>query len=123
MQIKQDYMMRQIHQLIEVLFGELLREKRKAKGNIAVIENEKFANLLGLVEQYEINQAENILFEEINANKPEDFEMALQFYQKLNEKDDAFLAKANYTREEIQQGIQDIAKIYGKEEWITLFLE
>ena len=73
------------------------------------------------MENYEINQAENILFETIDKNRLEDFEVALQFYQKINEKDDTFLAKANYTREEIRQGIQDIAKIYGKEEWTTLF--
>lgn len=121
MQIKQDYIMKQIQQLIEVLFGDLLRKKEKTTEYSTVLESEKLTKLLDLVENYEINQAENILFETIDKNRLEDLEVALQFYQKINEKDDTFLAKANYTREEIRQGIQDIAKIYGKEEWTKVF--
>ena len=108
MQIKQDY----INQVVK---------KEKTTEYSTVLESGKLTKLLDLVENYEINQAENILFETIDKNRLEDFEVALQFYQKINEKDDTFLAKANYTREEIRQGIQDIAKIYGKEEWTTLF--
>lgn len=61
----------------------------------------------------EINQAENLLFEELDAGDMEYLEMALAFYLYLNEFDDGFLYTGNYSREEIAEGIRAAAARFG----------
>ena len=63
------------------------------------------------------------MFEKINLTNIEDFKLALLFYQYVNEKDNEFLEKSNYSREEIEQGIKDISKKYRYENIVDLFLK
>lgn len=125
MHIEQDYIMKMIYQLIEVLLGDIFKGKEKVlEENINKSEEqaEKYNKLKHLVDNYNVNQAENFLFENIDVNNIEDFKLALLFYQYVNEKDNNFLEKSNYTREEIEQGIKDISEKYGYENIVTLFL-
>lgn len=126
MYIEQDYIMKMIHQLIEVLLGDILKGKEKVlEENINKSEEqaEQYKKLKDLVNKYNINEAENLLFEKINLTNIEDFKLALLFYQYVNEKDNEFLEKSNYSREEIEQGIKDISKKYGYENIVDLFLK
>ena len=118
MHIEQDYIMKMIHQLIEVLLGDIFKGKEKVlEENINKSEEqaEEYKKLKDLVNKYNINEAENLLFEKINLTNIEDFKLALLFYQYVNEKDNKFLEKSNYSREEIEQGIKDISQKYGYE--------
>ncbi len=126
MHIEQDYIMKMIHQLIEVLLGDIFKGKEKVlEENINKSEEqaEQYKKLKDLVNKYNINEAENLLFEKINLTNIEDFKLALLFYQYVNEKDNEFLEKSNYSREEIEQGIKDISKKYGYENIVDLFLK
>ena len=126
MHIEQDYIMKMIHQLIEVLLGDIFKGKEKVlEENINKSEEqaEQYKKLKDLVNKYNINEAENMLFEKINLTNIEDFKLALLFYQYVNEKDNEFLEKSNYSREEIEQGIKDISKKYGYENIVDLFLK
>lgn len=126
MHIEQDYIMKMIHQLIEVLLGDIFKGKEKVlEENINKSEKqtEKYNELKYLVDNYNVNQAENLLFKNIDINNIEDFKLALLFYQYVNGKDSEFLQKSNYTREEIEQGIKDISKKYGYENIVDLFLK
>jgi len=40
-------------------------------------------------------------------------ELGLDFYQQLNHLDDAYLEDHNYSREEVQQGLQYLSKTFG----------
>ncbi len=125
MHIEQDYIMKMIHQLIEVLLGDIFKEKERVlEENINKSEEQtkKYNKLKHLVDNYNVNQAENFLFENIDINNIEDFKLALLFYEYVNNKDNEFLEKSNYTREEIGQGIKDISKKYGYENIVNLFL-
>lgn len=125
MHIEQDYIMKMIHQLIEVLLGDIFKGKESVlEENINKSEKqtEKYNELKYLVDNYNVNQAENLLFENIDINNIEDFKLALLFYQYVNNKDNEFFEKSNYTREEIEQGIKDISKKYGYENIVNLFL-
>ena len=125
MHIEQDYIMKMIHQLIEVLLGDIFKEKERAlEENINKSEDQakKYNELKHLVDNYNVNQAENLLFENIDINNIEDFKLTLLFYEYVNNKDNEFLEKFNYTREEIGQGIKDISKKYGYENIVNLFL-
>ena len=126
MHIEQDYIMKMIHQLIEVLLGDIFNGKEKVlEENINKSDEqaEQYKKLKDLVNKYNINEAENLLFEKINLTNIEDFKLALLFYQYVNEKDNEFLEKSNYSREEIEQGIKDISKKYGYENIVDLFLK
>jgi hypothetical protein len=61
------------------------------------------------------NKAENILFDTINKNDSQEiYQIAINFYNLLLEKNDAELKNGNFTKEEIYQGLHDIKRLYGK---------
>lgn len=62
-----------------------------------------------LVYEGNYNQAENILFDEINKNNSHEMhQIAVDFYNLLLEKSDKELQEKNFTREEVYQGLEDI---------------
>jgi hypothetical protein len=66
-----------------------------------------------LVNDGEYNKAEDILFETINKNNSQEtYQVAINFYKLLFEKSDEDLAKGNFSREEVYQGLEDIKNIY-----------
>lgn len=83
---------------------------------------EKYEKLLDLVDAERINEAENILFEGIDSKNPMCLELALLFYSYLNDKEDEFLEKCNFSRYEISEGIKQITKAYGCDGLSGLFL-
>lgn len=60
-----------------------------------------------------INEAENILFERLDSKDSRQMMVAIDFYQRLNELDDETLKDRNFSREEIEEGLRDIAKKFG----------
>ena len=60
-----------------------------------------------------INGAETRLYEEIEAGIPNVYQMALAFYDHINDYDDAFLEEHGFSREEIVQGVRNIAEKLG----------
>lgn len=65
-----------------------------------------------LVLQGKYNEAENILFEELYKNPSKDLIIiGKYFYDMLLLKSDEELVKANFSREEIFQGLKDIEKL------------
>lgn len=69
--------------------------------------------LLSLINQGKINEAENMLYEELGPKNKKYIELALDFYGRLNNLDDEFLEKNNFPREEIEQGLKAVAKEFG----------
>lgn len=61
------------------------------------------------------NEAENILFEELRKNPCKDLvDIGKDFYNMLLSKSDEELIKANFSREEVFQGLKDIEKFTDK---------
>lgn len=77
--------------------------------------------LLDMVNLGKINEAENKLLENFNPENKEEFEDAILFYAYLNELDDHFLKRCNYTREEIDTGVREIARRLGMEGLMEVF--
>ena len=72
--------------------------------------------LLEMVDRGEINTAENKLFEIIDSSGMEQDALGsliLLFYDHVNSKDDDFLAKAGFSREEILTGLKDAMSRIG----------
>ena len=72
-----------------------------------------YRKLRDLVDAGEINEAENQLYENLDENDTEHLEMALTFYMYLNQLDDDTLFMANYSREEIVEGINSVSASFG----------
>lgn len=114
--IREDYIMRIIHEavrtLLKLLFG-IEEEKEEEIIFSDAVTGEKYTELCRLAGQGRINEAENQLWEQLDGREPEDFKMAILFYEYLNHLTDEELEQADYSREEISQGLLAAAKQYG----------
>lgn len=72
-----------------------------------------YKELVNLIENLNINQAENLLFEKIETHDIKYLEIAIDFYDRLNELSDEQLEKGDFTREEIKIGLSDALKLFG----------
>ena len=83
----------------------------------------KFLENAAHKDKYEgkINEVENELIEETEQRRPDMhpsesekmamLEVALQIYKYINDKDDAFLERSSYSREEVEEGILSVMHI------------
>ena len=111
---EKDYIMRLIHGIALVLARLLLGRQMENEGEIATIldkqEKEQNDLLLRMVDEGKINRAEERLFdllENASWNDRHKAAVAICFYSHVNDKDDEFLEKADFTREEIMEGLED----------------
>ena len=111
---EKDYIMRLIHGIALVLARLLLGKQMEDEGEIATIlvkkEKEQNDLLLRMIDDGEINKAEERLFDLLENASWDDRHkaaVAICFYSHVNDKDDEFLEKANFTRDEIMEGLED----------------
>ena len=114
---EKDYIMRLIHGIALVLARLLLGRQMENEGEIAMIldkqEKEQNDLLLRMVDEGKINRAEERLFDLLENASWDDRHkaaVAICFYSHVNDKDDEFLEKADFTREEIMEGLEDAMK-------------
>ena len=72
-----------------------------------------YRHLKEMVDAGDINGAENELYEALDVTDRNYLEMALAFYMYLNQLDDNTLYTANYSREEIVDGINSVSAQFG----------
>lgn len=114
---EQDYVMRMIKSLVKFLAKTLLK---KDSTTYELSDEERYTKtdylhkqIVRMIEQGKINEAENLLYEKIDSKNEKYIELALDFYERLNNLDDEFLEKSNFPRAEIELGLKDIAKEFG----------
>ena len=118
---EKDYIMRLIHGISRVLARLFLDEdldEGKSGAAMHASCRQSCDYLLMLVDGGRINAAENMLFEIIDSAGWEAKELAsliLLFYDHVNDKDDAFLEKAGFSRDEIITGMEDAMRRIGME--------
>lgn len=111
---EQDYVMRQIQLLTESI-SKLVFKKRiiavemfDEEGNIQG-SGMLYHRLKALVSEGRINEAENLLFDELmQSPMPEYFEVAIQFYSDLTALGDEALERAEFSICEVEQGLSEI---------------
>ena len=111
---EKDYIMRLIHGIALVLARLLLGKQMEQEGEIASALNKEASLkndfLKKMIDEGKINEAEETLFGLLETATWEDKQkaaLALSFYDHVNEKEDEFLEKANFSREEIIEGLED----------------
>lgn len=122
---EKDYIMRLLHELIRTLIKLLCGADpdRSEEELLPTAKKGRYLSLRQMLDDGEINQAENLLQEELDIHDRADLEMALLFYRSLNQKSDEFLEDHNFSREEIRDGISYVVDLYGYGSMLDAFLE
>lgn len=113
----ESYIMRMIKEFANVL-GRLLFNKKKPMYELDVtnryhVGDDLYTRLCRMADEGKINEAENLLYEEMVPGDMEYLEMALAFYAYLNCFEDEVLHRYHYTRDEIKEGMEDFLDRYG----------
>lgn len=113
---KEDYIMRLIHEMIEAIL-RMLRKGDVTPGEEQEIEDaltkERYGALLELVKAGCIEEAENSLYDMLDSNDRNTLELAMLFYDYLNTLEDEFLIRSGFDREEIEEGVKSVCRMFG----------
>lgn len=117
MELEKDYILRMIKDLTKsisyIILGKSEIEYDLPKENEYSRSDYLYIKIVELANCGKINEAEDMLFREIDTSNMREFEMAIAFYLYLNDFDDNYLEENNYCRDEISEGIKSICKEFG----------
>ena len=121
---EKDYIMRMIKEMVRVLFSLVFGKKYVSveleKENKYEVSGKKLKSFLDMIDLGQINEAENILLDNIDYTNKEEVMAAALFYQYLSEKDNEFLENNNYTKEEVLSGFEQLLIQSGYKELFYL---
>jgi len=114
---EQDWMMRQVKAIADaiaaLIFGkanvsyQIQDEANHTETDVA------FLLLNKMLDDGNINDAEDMLFEKLDPNDTNYLLLAVDFYQRLNDKTDDELKLCGFSRDEIEDGLTEVTNIYG----------
>ena len=112
---EKDWFMRQITMAIQVI-ARLFFHRDTIEYEIEDMQNMSatdllYKKLLDFLSQGKICEAEDYLYENYRTDNPSHLKLALDFYQRLNLLSDDELEEHNFSREEIEEGLQGILKL------------
>ena len=113
---EQDYIMRLVKEMVRAILKLLFDIDTESPTEELLEEQEEkeiLDKLLLLVDNGNINQAENELYELLAEESRTNLKIALLFYSYLNEKNDTFLEEHNFSREEVEEGLRTVVSQYG----------
>lgn len=124
---EKDYIMRIIKEMVRVLFSLMLGKQYKSvelpDENKYQVSGKGLEELERMVDQGLINEAENMLLEDMDYTEKEELLAAILFYQYVGEKEEAFLKRHNYSKEEVLEGLKLLAEKAGYGGMEEIFLE
>lgn len=124
---EKDYIMRMIKEMVRVLFSLMLGKQYVSvelpDENKYHVSGKGLDVFLRMVDYGQINEAENMLLESIDYGSKEENLAAIRFYQYIGEKDEDFLAKCHYSKEEALDGLKMLAENAGFGEVNKIFTE
>ena len=122
---EQDYIMRLIKEMVRAIL-KLIFHIDTESPTVELLENkeekETLGNLLDMVDDGKINEAENRLYDLISDTDVNGLEIALLFYSYLNDKTDDFLEGNDFSRDEIKLGLENVADRFGLSSIAKMFL-
>src|SRR5699024_9780795 len=100
--------MRVVHELVRTLIRLVFRKEidRDEERMVPLEVLEQYKKLTAMIDDGQINEAENLLLDGMEVDSRAYFELTLLFYEKLNAKTDEFLEEHDYSREEVLDGIK-----------------
>ena len=114
---RNDYILRQIDSLVmvlsKILFGKTTPVYER-QDEISPTAGDRLHDALRrLLEANSFNEAENLLFERLEAGIEGGLSLMLDFYHRLNLLSDEQLARAGFPRGEIDAGLRDALNLLG----------
>ena len=124
---EKDYIMRMIREVSRVLFP-IIFGKRYAQVELEIRNKYETAGtpqnvLKDLVDRGQIDKAENMLLEDIDYSRKEDIASAVVFYQYLGEKSDSFLEQHNFSRQDVLDGLNNLAECAGYAQVVDMMVD
>ena len=114
---EKDYIMRMIKEMVSVLFFILLGKQYvsvdEERKNGYEVSGTDLNDLLDMIDNGQINEAENLMLDGIDYSDKKELAAALLFYQYLSEKKKDFLWDHDYSDEEILDGAKQILQKAG----------
>lgn len=118
--IKKDYIMNQLEMLVRIGAKIIFRDT-EGRESILIFNSQTqgldrnlLENLVKLAEEGRIDEAENLLFREVEEKRDvERLNTAIRFYSYLNSVDGNQLKHSGFSKEEIRDGFSDICALYG----------
>ncbi len=114
---EKDYIMRMIKEMVSVLFSIIfgkqyvsVDEERK---NDYEVSGTDLNDLLDMIDNGQINEAENLMLDDLDYSDKKELAAALLFYQYLSEKKEDFLRDHDYSDEEILDGAKQVLQKAG----------
>ena len=124
---EKDYIMRMIRQmvraLVSLILGKEFRMVELPNENKYEVSGNSLDEYLLMIDAGQINEAENEILEHVNYSDKNDVAAIVRFYEYINEQEDAFLEEHGYSREEVLDGLKQVAEETGYGSMIGLFLE
>ncbi len=121
---EKDYLMRIMKEVISVLFSFLLGKTYVSveleRENHYQVSGRDLNGLLEMIDQGQINEAENILLGRLDYRNQHEVAAATLFYQYLSEKEESFLKQHNYSYEEVLDGLKQLIKKSGYKDLINV---
>lgn len=121
---EKDYIMRMIKEMVQVLFSLVFRKKYVSveleDENKYEVSGNTLKYFFDMIDQGDINEAENLLLEDLDYTNKEEVMAAAFFYQHLSQKDDDFLRRNDYTKEEVLFGFKQLLEKSGYKDLIRL---
>lgn len=117
MAIKNDWLLDQIENLallVSKVFFKKTSSKYEIEDNLKLTASDQlYKTLKCLLDCGKICEAEDLLYKNLDTSEIKYLEVAVDFYESLNLLEDADLEKANFSREEINDGLMDILVKYN----------
>lgn len=115
--LKNDYVMRMIENIGRFL-AKLLLGREEVKYELPEAAEYTgtdglFLEIQDLLREGNICKAEDMLLEELDKDNKRTLELALDFYGRLNNMSDDYLEEHDFSRDEVQQGLEQVAKVFG----------
>ncbi|MCL2426850.1 MAG: DUF6483 family protein [Oscillospiraceae bacterium] len=115
-----DYLIRQIELMTEsigcLVFNKEASEKNEIHSEISQAESDLLHVLLcDLIAKERVNEAENLLFDSLDPDNQNHLVIAIDFYRRLNDMTDEELDNADFSREEVENGLAEVKSIFDLE--------
>ena len=122
---EEDYIMRQIREMVRMLLKLLFQmdlEEDSEELLRGTKENEVLRELLEMVDDGRINEAENRVYELCEDGEMANLKVMLLFYDYLNGKRDEYLEECEFSREELKEDMRDLLAGFGFSDMAEEFL-
>lgn len=117
MEYEQDWILRQIQIIVQVIARvvfhrqavryEIGDETKMSRSDLL------YRKLQALLGEKKICEAEDLLFDSMDTDDKKYLELALDFYQRVNSFSDRELEAADFSRAEVQDGLDAVLKRFG----------